>query len=57
VHEGWGRDDIDMQLTVTKTRTITLGEPLRVIVAFLTAAANVTGTALFFDDIHGKDGS
>ena len=54
--EGWTVAGIDAELATAKTRSIALGEPLPVIVAYVTAAADEAGTAYFFGDIYDKDG-
>jgi murein L,D-transpeptidase YcbB/YkuD len=53
--EGWTRDDIVMQLETTETVTVPLSEPIPVIVTYLTAVVDESGTVYFYRDIYGRD--
>ena len=53
--EGWTRDDILARLTTNETVTVPLSEPIPVIVAYLTALVDETGTVYFYRDIYGRD--
>lgn len=52
---GWTREAIDAQLESGRTRTIPLGEPLPVIVTYLTAAIDDSGRTRFYPDVYGRD--
>ena len=53
--EGWTRDDILARLTTTETVTVPLSEPIPVIVTYLTALVDETGTVYFYRDVYGRD--
>ena len=53
--EGWTRDDIVTQLETTDTVTVSLAEPIPVIVVYLTAMVDEKGTVYFYRDIYGRD--
>jgi murein L,D-transpeptidase YcbB/YkuD len=54
---GWTREQIDVQLDTGRTRSIKLVEPIPIVVAYLTAAVDETGTAYFYRDVYGLDRS
>ena len=54
--EGWTRAEIDAQLASGETHTILLGEPLPVVVVYLTAVVDRAGTTHFYRDIYDRDG-
>ena len=53
--EGWTRGDILTQLEKTETVTVPLSEPIPVIVTYLTAVVDESGTVYFYRDIYGRD--
>ena len=53
--EGWTRAEIDAQLASERTQPIVLAEPLPIVVTYLTARVDDTGTVLFYRDIYGRD--
>jgi murein L,D-transpeptidase YcbB/YkuD len=53
--DGWTREHIDAQLASAQTRSIRLAEPLPVVVAYLTARVDESGTVFFYRDIYGRD--
>jgi murein L,D-transpeptidase YcbB/YkuD len=53
--EGWNSERIEDALNTGKTRSVTLAEPLPVVLAYLTAAVDADGTVHFYPDIYGKD--
>ena len=53
--EGWTPERIDEQLRTGETHTILLGEPLPVIVTYLTVFVDERGTTHFYRDIYDRD--
>jgi murein L,D-transpeptidase YcbB/YkuD len=53
--EGWSRDDIVAQLETGETLTVPLERPIPVIVTYLTALVDESGTVYFYRDIYGRD--
>ena len=53
--EGWTQAMIDRQLETGMTHTIELREPLRVLLAYLTAEVDAEGTVYFYPDIYERD--
>jgi murein L,D-transpeptidase YcbB/YkuD len=53
--EGWTRSDIESRLRTIETLTVPLSEPIPVIVTYLTALVDETGTVYFYRDIYGRD--
>ena len=53
--EGWTREDIVTQLETTETVTVPLSEPISVIVTYLTALVDESGSVYFYRDIYGRD--
>jgi murein L,D-transpeptidase YcbB/YkuD len=53
--EGWSREQIAAQLETTRTHTIALAEPLPVVLVYLTAEVDDSGTMYFYRDIYGRD--
>jgi murein L,D-transpeptidase YcbB/YkuD len=54
--EGWTRDDIVTQLETSETVIVPLSQPIPVIVTYLTALVDESGTVYFYRDIYGRDG-
>ena len=53
--EGWAREEIDAELASGQTVSIGLAEPVPVIVTYLTAQVDESGTVFFYRDIYGRD--
>lgn len=53
--EGMTRAQIDARLATEETETVRLGEPLPIVLAYLTATVDAAGTVRFFRDIYGGD--
>lgn len=53
--EGWTREAIDEKVASGDTHTIVLEQPLPVVIVYLTAVVDETGTAHFYRDIYGRD--
>ncbi|MBI2377162.1 MAG: L,D-transpeptidase family protein [Deltaproteobacteria bacterium] len=53
--DGWDAADVDHALAASKTRVVTLGAPVPVILIYSTAVARPDGTIRFFEDIYGHD--
>jgi len=53
--EGWSREQIDAQLESTETRSVTLEEPLPVVITYMTTAVDEAGAVYFYRDIYAKD--
>jgi murein L,D-transpeptidase YcbB/YkuD len=53
--EGWSREQIAAQLETARTHTIALAEPLPVVLVYLTAEVDDSGTMYFYRDIYGRD--
>ena len=53
--DNWTKEQLDAQLESGETKSISLAEPLPIIIAYLTAAVDESGTAFFYRDIYGWD--
>ncbi len=53
--EGWTREQVDAQLETGQTHAIQLAEPVPIIVTYLTAVVDETGTVFFYRDVYGMD--
>ena len=52
---GWTREQIDAELDTGQTHSIKLPEPIPIVIAYLTAAVDDTGTVYFYRDVYGLD--
>ena len=55
--DGWTEEQLDAQLASGKTQSITLAEPLPMVVAYLTAEVDDSGTVFFYRDVYERDAS
>jgi murein L,D-transpeptidase YcbB/YkuD len=53
--DGWDSEKIDAELESAETRTISLAEPLPVVITYLTVTVGADGAVNFHQDIYGKD--
>lgn len=53
--DGWTKEQLGALLASGRTRSISLAEPVPIIIAYLTAAVDESGTVFFYRDIYGWD--
>lgn len=53
--DGWTPEQLDAQLASGKTRSIPMATPLPIVITYLTASVDASGTVFFYRDVYGRD--
>ena len=53
--DGWTKEQLDALLASGKTKSISLAEPVPIVITYLTASVDESGTVFFYRDIYGWD--
>ena len=51
--DGWTEEQLEAQLASGETKSISLAEPLPIVLTYLTASVDESGTVFFYRDIYG----
>ncbi len=53
--DNWSKEQLDAQLASGETKSISLAEPVPIVITYLTASVDESGTVFFYRDIYGRD--